>query len=543
MTETEKRADEQRPWTEVAAVKRAARDAQVRKHESTDVASASAATLGADVVDIETLTDLLRSGQVSAEGLIRAYVARACEAHRKTNCLTDPCFDEAIERARELDDFRRTHGRLMGPLHGVPVSVKDQFDIKGLASTLGYVGNAFTRAREDAPLVHTLKQLGAVIIAKTNVPQSIMWCETDNPLWGLTTHPANPDLTPGGSSGGEAALLALGGSLVGWGSDIGGSIRIPSHMNGLWGLKPSSRRLSYRGVTNSQEGQQYVPSAIGPMARSLSSLTAVTKLVIDAAPWATDPQIPPLPWRDDVFRESSSRPLVIGTMLDDGVVKVHPPIERVFRELVAKLQAAGHEVVEWDTSLNEECIEILLTTHRGGGPQHECYSADGGEDIRKAVAAGGEPLMPGVRGFVDLGRPISVYEYWQLNKKKVAAQQSYHDMWDGARSPSGRPVDALLVPTMPHVAVPHGMCRWLGYTKLFNLLDYTALTFPAGRASRDLDGASPARHDPRNAYDAWNWDLYDPVAMDGLPVGLQVVGRRFEEEKVLGAAQQIQQLL
>ncbi|QMW35017.1 hypothetical protein G4B84_010508 [Aspergillus flavus NRRL3357] len=126
-----------------------------------------------------------------------------------TNCLTEICFDDAIDQARHLDNFQRTHGRLIGPLHGVPMSVKDQFNIKGLDSTLGYVCNAFTPAKSDALLVHTLKQLGAIIIAKTNLPQSIMWCETDNPLWGLTTHPTNSKLTPWGSSGGEAALLAL----------------------------------------------------------------------------------------------------------------------------------------------------------------------------------------------------------------------------------------------------------------------------------------------------------------------------------------------
>jgi amidase len=135
------------------------------------------------------------------------------------------------------------------------MSLKDQFDIEGLDSTLGYVGRAFAPATSNAVIVDVLKSLGAVVIAKTNLPQSIMvrpqylctaaaidflqWCETENPLWGLTTHPMNPAFTSGGSSGGEAALLSSHGSLVGWGTDIGGSIRIPSHMNGLWGLKPS----------------------------------------------------------------------------------------------------------------------------------------------------------------------------------------------------------------------------------------------------------------------------------------------------------------
>ncbi|KAH8651267.1 amidase signature domain-containing protein [Xylariales sp. PMI_506] len=532
MASSEHPEKENRSWTEVVTAKRAIRDAHLRKYQSSNE-EPSLNILRGGIVEVEALTNLLSSGRVSAEELIRAYIGRACEAHKKTNCLTEICFDDAIDQARHLDEFQRTHGRLIGPLHGIPISVKDQFNIKGLDSTIGYVGNAFAPADSDAPLIHILKQLGAIIIAKTNLPQSIMWCETDNPLWGLTTHPANSTYTPGGSSGGEAALLALGGSLIGWGTDIGGSIRIPSHMNGLWGLKPSSGRMSYQGVKVSLDGQQHVPSSVGPMAKSLSSLTLVTKLVIEAAFWTMDPQIPPIPWRDHIFKDVSTRSLVIGAMLDDSVVKVHPPIERVFCELITKLKAAGHDVIEWDSSLHPKCIEIM----------DEYYAADGGEDIRRAVDAGGEPFVPQIKAFVDRGRPISVYQYWQVNKKKIATQQAYHDMWDNVRSPSGRPVDVLLVPTMPHTAVPHGSCRWTGYTKVFNFLDYTALTFPAGKASKDLDEKYFQEYSPRNAHDTWNWGLYDPSAMDGHSVGLQIVGRRFEEEKVLGAAQQIHHLL
>lgn len=119
------------------------------------------------------------------------------------------------------------------------MTLKDQFDVRGHDSTLGYVGRAGTPAAENAVLVSMLESLGAVFIAKTNLPQSIMWCETDNPLWGTTTHPLDNRYTPGGSTGGESALLFLKGSTLGWGTDIGGSIRGPSHMMGLYGLKPS----------------------------------------------------------------------------------------------------------------------------------------------------------------------------------------------------------------------------------------------------------------------------------------------------------------
>jgi amidase len=118
--------------------------------------------------------------------------------------------------------------------------------------------------------------------------------------------------------------------------------------------------MSYRGVAVSTDGQQHIPSAIGPMARSLRSLTTVTKSVIEAEMWTMDAQLPPMPWQDRIFEDFTQRPLVIGIMPDDGVVKTHPPIQRVFENAVAKLQAAGHELVQWDTSLNANCIAIMV---------------------------------------------------------------------------------------------------------------------------------------------------------------------------------------
>lgn len=157
------------------------------------------------------------------------------------------------------------------------------------------------------------------------------------------------------------------------------------------------------------------------------------------------------------------------------------------------------------------------------------------------MTEGGEPFLPHVQSLIDRAPPISVYEYWQLNKRKIAAQQAYHTMWNEKKSPTGRCVDVVLMPTMPHTAMTHRSCRWVGYTKVFNILDYTALSFPAGKASKHdiaLQG-----YEPRNPNDAWNWQRYDAEAMDGHHVGLQLVGRRFDEEKILGAATQVEQVL
>ncbi|KAJ5986790.1 hypothetical protein N7451_011155 [Penicillium sp. IBT 35674x] len=469
-----------------------------------------------DIDEVEVLLQRMQNGDFSAEQVVQAYIQRAVVAHQLTNCLTEVVFEDALQQAKNLDrEFQATH-KIKGPLHGIPFTVKDQFNIKDVDTTLGYVGRSFNPAQQDAVLVRILKDMGAIVIAKTNLPQSIMWAETENPLWGLTTNPRNPAFSPGGSTGGEGSLLALHGSVLGFGTDIGGSIRIPQSIAGLYGLKPSSSRFPYEGVPVSTEGQEHVPSAVGPMTRDLQSLSYITRLVTNARPWDLDPRCTPLPWHETKFEEIQTRPMVIGLIMDDGVVKVHPPIARALEELAAKLKSAGHEVLVWDTSDHAACIELMDLY----------YTADGGKI------------------FVETSQlpPISVYDYWQLNKRKFAAQKKYLDKWSAVRSPSGKPVDVLLGPTLPHTTVPHRKFRWVGYTKIWNFLDYPAVTFPVDKVRADRDQLATEGYIPRNALDEWNWNLYDADQVVGYPVNLQIIGRKLEEEKVLGAATAIENI-
>ncbi|KAB8215831.1 amidase signature domain-containing protein [Aspergillus novoparasiticus] len=484
-----------------------------------------------DIDNISVLVDQFRTGKFTVEAVTLAYIRRAVIAQQLTNCITEVVFEDALTQARALDRAFQETGHLKGPLHGVPVTLKDQFNIKGVDTTLGYVGRSFAPATEDAALVQMLRDMGAIILAKTNLPQSIMWAETDNPLWGLTVNPRDPRLTPGGSTGGEAALLALHGTLLGFGTDIGGSTRIPQSIMGLYGFKPTSSRLPYLGVPVSTEGQEHVPSSIGPMARDLASIVYVSRSIADAKPWELDPKCTPLPWNEDTFQEIQNRPIVVGLILDDGVVRIHPPIERALRELSAKIQAKGHEVVIWDASDHFEYIQLM----------DQYYTVDGGEDIRRDIAVAGEPFIPHVEALVNRSKAISVYEYWQLNKQKVALQKRYLDKWNAILSPSGRPVDILLAPTTPHPAVPHRRLRWVGYTKIWNLLDYPAVTFPVDEVRVAVDGVLKT-YQPRNELDAWNWDLYDVKAMEGHPINVQVIGKKLNEEKVLGAATVIERI-
>jgi amidase len=351
----------------------------------------------------------------------------------------------------------------------------------------------------------------------------------------------------------------MSGSLVGWATDIGGSVRQPAALCGLYGMKPSSTRLPYAGVPVSHEGQSHVPSSIGPLSRDLPTLITVMREFLLAEPWILDPNVAPISWREDIFQSVQERPLKIGVIFDDGVVKPHPEIEAAVHLAADLLEAAGHEIIAWDTTDHMECIKIM----------DQFYRADGGEDIRREVEAAGEPMIPHVAALVGSSKPISVYEYWQLSRQKIQAQEAYNNKWNESAAQRGRAedrpnrqtqpsrcVDVIISPVAPHTAVPHRSARWTGYTKIWNFLDYTALAIPFGTLSQDrcLEGrlhgiyADAPRKEymdnyvPRNDLDKWNKGLYDPQLMDGLPIGLQIIGRRFEEEKVLGVASVLDKL-
>ncbi|KIL85984.1 hypothetical protein FAVG1_10953 [Fusarium avenaceum] len=535
-------------WETVVTRKRALRDADVEQAavslEKFTYEAQDLETLVPKHAGIASLTTKLSTGELSAEALVSATISRAIESHRETNCLSEPLFQPAVERARYLDTFFHTHKRLIGPLHGIPISIKDQFHVKGIDTTLGYVGRSFKPAADTAVMVTILEKLGAVIVAKTAIPQSIMYGETESPLWGLTTYPGRPELSPGGSSGGEAALMLMSGSLGGWATDIGGSIRVPSHLCGLFGLKPTSGRFSYAGAANSHEGQTHVPSSIGPISPLLSNLVTMTKECLLAEPWTLDPNVVPIPWRQEIYDQIQQRPLTIGVILDDGIVRPHPEVQIAVQRAVALFEDAGHRVIPWSTEEHMCCIEI----------QDQFYRADGGEDIKREVAVAGEPLIAHVEALVKSSKAISVYEYWQLNRRKTAAQEAYNRKW---KTDDGTCVDIIISPVSPHTAVPHRSSRWTGYSKIWNFMDYTAMSFPfakfgppkSGDSSRiyitatEDERQSYHDHTPRNAIDEWIHGLYNPQAMQGLDIGIQIIGRRFEEEKVLGVAALLERLL
>ena len=279
-----------------------------------------------------------------------AFCKRAAIAHQLVNGLAEILFTEAIARAHYLDSYyRSSDGKTLGPLHGIPISLKDQFNIKGYETAMGYIGYLGDLAEYNSNLVDTLLSLGAVIYVKTAVPQTLMMCEVRSNLLGKTLNALNRELSCGGSSGGEASLIAMKGSICGLGTDTGGSIRNPSALNGLFALKPSDGRISYGRMKNSCEGEESVRSVVGPMARSLGTIRWFFKSILDTKPWLVDPRVYNIPWREDLFQEGKMNRLCFGVIRFDHMVHLSPPVERAINMAVNALEKRGHQVIEWDT--------------------------------------------------------------------------------------------------------------------------------------------------------------------------------------------------
>ncbi|KAL1745491.1 amidase signature domain-containing protein [Schizophyllum fasciatum] len=543
-------------WESIAAAKRAARDALIPtewrlpadKPEYTHDPSSPSYLL--DVTGVPARCDILstddlaitdapaneilknvHSGAWTARAVTEAFCRRAAVAQQLVNCLTEICFEDALKRADELDAVFRQTGKPVGPLHGLPVSLKDCFKVKDLDTTVGYVAWCNEPMEEESLLTSILRETGAVVYCKTNVPTAMMIAETYNNVWGRTLNPYNRRLSPGGSSGGEAALFAMKGSPLGIGTDIGGSIRIPGTCAGLYTLRPSLGRFPTAGARSGMAGQEAIHSVNGPMSRSLAALSMFASAVVSTEPWLRDPKSLPIPWRPMTLPEK----LCFGVIADDGVVQPNPPVRRALAVTIDALRAVGHHV-----------IDLPPLDHLGGDDlRRQCFLADGGTSIKRVIEAGSEPWPLGLREYGEKGTPHpTTHEMWQIHLARTAWCQRYLLHWAQTkeRTGTGRAIDGIIMPAAPYAAIRHDRWEYVGYTAVWNVLDWSAATVPVLRADPTKDPAD-AEYTPRNRLDENAWKEYDPVAYDGGPVSVQVVGQRLEEEKVLTLCQIIEHAL
>ncbi|KAG6890091.1 hypothetical protein C0995_012040 [Termitomyces sp. Mi166 len=489
----------------------------------------------------------IENGEWTASQVVEAYIFRAVQAHAATNCLTEVMFDWAREQARDLDNEFSVMKRLRGPLHGVPTSFKDQFDIVGYDSTIGFTQWANKPATTNADLVSQFLAAGAVLFVKTNVPQTMFTFECSNPLWGRSTNPHNDQYTCGGSSGGEGALLAMDGSAVGIGSDIGGSLRIPAAYCGIYSLKPSTGRISFAGSRSPVNGFEGIKTVVGPMARSVEDLQLVSRVVFGVQ--GDEQSIAPIPYRQIQLPPK----LRFGYYTSDNFVKASPACQRAILETVEALRKKGHECIELNLPGASDAFNIFvgltsadgykkLLSHLGPDPKENSLwlvtSVPKLPSFVRSLASWMIEKVLGDKIFANLARTARVWNKYGFDAI-IAPVQAVPQLPHGYAEPN--PFAAPFV-NMIHI---HSGCDHFGAlvaaTVLYNVLDHPVGCLPVTHIDPLKDQITPewtagpghgSSYLEKGVFYS-ETPLYNPIQSAGMPVGIQIVGKKWEEEKVL----------
>jgi amidase len=461
------------------------------------------------------LTDLTASeliprivgGELTAAEVTEGFCALAAIAQQLVNCLTDFFPQEAIEIAKSVDrEFSKT-GKIVGPLHGLPIAIKDTFDVKGKRTTVGCVAwYDSPMPDEDAALVRVMRDSGAIIFARTTMPQTGMALETVSPLFGRTLNPYNSKFGAGGSSGGDGALVAMHGApCAPLSTDIGGSIRAPAAFNGLYGMRPSSERVARTGLASTKLGLVSIKSSCGPCCHNMSDLKLLTKLVLTHLTIPHEPCCIPGFWN----QVSPKAKLAIGIMVTDGVVDPHPPVTRALKEVASKLRAAGHDVIEFKPPV--DLWQAALTTWA-------LYFQTGAKEIKAALAASGEPPIAQFQHNLDVfqTRELAAAEIFKCHNDQLAYKAAFVKAWDATinETSTRQPIDCIICPSATMAGSPHDFPLWWGYTTIWNLIDYPSIIMPIESFKIDpIRDAKVLNYKPRdNPFDKPNWDICEVPA-------------------------------
>ncbi|CAL5869433.1 uncharacterized protein PFLUO_LOCUS3662 [Penicillium psychrofluorescens] len=469
-------------------------------------------------------------GSLTAEEVVVAFLKRAVLGHQLLNFATEFMADEAIARAKKLDAYYQKMGKLVGPLHGVPISVKEHVGLKNRTCNTGYVSWIDKVTSEDALLLQLLANAGGIFHVRTNQPQSLMHLCCSNNITGQTLNPHNRELTPGGSSGGEGASMGFRCAPLGIGTDIGGSIRCPAAFCGVYGFRPTALRNPLVGIKVAAAGQESIHGVVGPLASSsLEDLELFQRAVLDQEPWDVDTSLVPIPWKKVI----PSRDITIAIMWDDGCVRPHPPITRALRHARDKLVAVGIKVVDWEPYKHGHGWEIISAL----------YYPDAATLQHKQLQASGEPACPLSEWSFSYskGKTLTHAETWALQEERDIYRDEYHALL------KRRGVDFILSPAYPAPAAVLGESHYWSYTAIWNVLDLPAAVFPSGLAvdsELDILTAQDAKYIPRSEVDEREWKKYQgPDRYEKAPIALQIAGRHFKDEETLAAARVVDEVV
>ena len=448
------------------------------------------------------MAEQIRNKQISPVELVEAHLARIEHLNPKINAFVQIDSEGVLVQARNAEAAVMQNQNL-GPLHGVPISIKSSIDVAGMRCEAGTKLREGYIASSDAPLVSRLRNAGAIILGVTNTPELLMAWETDNLLYGRTNNPWDISRTAGGSSGGEAAAIASGCSAGGVGSDGGGSIRVPAHFCGICGLKPTPGRIPATGHYPQSVGPFAQLGVIGPMARTVADL----KLLFEAmqGPDIGDPSSAPVLVR---WPEGNAlKKIRIGYFEDDSRTPVTPETRASIRQAAEALRSSGFEVEPFRPEGLEKARQLWW----------KFFGVAGGM-LLGPITSGHEaelsPILKEFNGWVAAEPPLtaqSLLDTWI--ERDLLRMQVFAEM---------EKFPVLLCPVASIPAFRHGERRWQvegktvqyldawSYCEWFNLLGMPAAVVPVGRTP------------------------------EGLPIGVQIVARPWEEELVLSVAEELE---
>jgi fatty acid amide hydrolase len=506
---------------------------------------------------IETITDLsasvlaqkIKAGHLSAQEVVEAHIKRIEAVNPQLNAVVIPLFKDALTQAVEADKAQ-SRGEPLGPLHGVPVTIKEQYRVKGTQTTLGATNKIGNIYHSEGPLVSKLRQAGAIILGKTNIIQTLAGWESDNHVYGRTNNPWNLDRSPGGSSGGEAAIIAARGSALGLAGDYGGSTRIPAHFCGLHGLKPTSGRLSNDDFATGllSSGQEVFIPQPGPIARTVADIQLVMALFAETSQETTGDLVPPVPWPDPAALQVKG--MRLGMYTDNSYFPASPALRRAVEEAANALRERGATVEPFTPPDAAEGARIFLgAVSAGGGKDYKRLL--GSEKPISQVAGMFQgtwsppfvlPIVARImaaRGQHHLAQAIrnmgacSTDKYWEL----VEARNRYRSRFYQALDEGG--FAAILCPPFALPALTHGASEHLLPAATYALV-YNVLGTPAGVVS--ITKVRPGEESDREV----SKDMADITARAveqgsaGLPVAVQVVARHWREDIVLAVMAELE---
>jgi amidase len=445
------------------------------------------------------LAQAVRAKKVSAEEVVNAYLQRIEHINPKINAIVQLTADAARTQAREADTTL-AQGKVLGPLHGVPFTVTDLLETAGVISAAGTAGRANFTPTHDATVVARLRAAGAILLGKTNTPELGIGVETDNLVYKWTDNPYDRSRTPGGSGGGEAALIAAGGSPLGLGSDGAGSLCTPCHFCGVAGLRPTHGRIPRTGHVPFPHGALDPLWHIGPVARYVEDLSLILPII--AGLDGQDPAIVPMPLGDP--KKVNLKHLRVAFYGDNGVLTPTPETIAAVQHAAKILADTGMEVEEQRPAALDQAEELSW----------RLLGADGGASWRTFLeAAGTTELHRSTQQQLDFLRPytVSLNEFLEILSRWRELRGALFAFMDK--------YDAILCPVSAYPALLHGSTldaqkrHAFSYASAYNLTGWPAVTVRGG--------TSP----------------------EGLPIGVQIVARPWREDVALAVAQQLETAL